>query len=176
MLGRSATPLRRAALLGLVVLPLPACHPAARIDTSDPQQAAFVELVTPRAIEIQRYLTKPIASRKDGPFDTIEVILAALDRFNDPVKVVGTFHFELYVARPASGDRLGQRVAFWEVVIDSQEALERFWDRPSRYFRFPLKLEPPTLEPRAYVLTARFIAPWGDRLFSQYELPEIPAK
>ena len=126
----------------------------------DPELAAFVRLMMPKQIEIQRYLTKPVSFAGDGNADGIEVILAVRDKLGDPVKVVGTFQFELDRTRMASADRLGKRVAFWKVQISSDETFTQYWDRPARWYVFPLQLDRGPLEPGRYILTARLLSPY----------------
>lgn len=141
----------------------------ADVQPENPELAAFVRLMMPAEIEIQRYLTKPFDFEGTGDADGLEVILAALDSFGDPVKCVGTFHFELHAMRMASGDKLGKQIARWPVTIDSDKTLVQYWHRYSRYYRFPLKLRSGTLPPGRYILSARLITPTGERLYDNYE-------
>lgn len=140
----------------------------ANVQLDDPELTAFVRLMMPKQIEIQRYLTKPVSFAGDGNADGIEVILAALDSYGLPVKAVGTFHFELHRMRMASGDRLGERIAFWKVEINSDETLREYRDRYSRWYVFPLQLDRGPLTPGRYILTARLLSPTGETLFHDY--------
>ena len=101
--------------------------------------------------------------------DGLEVILATLDAFGDPIKCVGTFHFELHTRRMASGDKLGKQIARWSATIDSDETLLEHWDRYSHYYIFHLKLAAGTLPPEHYILSARLVTPTGEKLFDDYE-------
>lgn len=130
--------------------------------------AAFIQLVTPRKIQIQRYLTKPVSLDGAGDPDGIEVILQALDSLDDPVKCIGMFHFELRTHRFNEGDRIGTRVGFWRVEIGSDETVREYWDRLARYYRFPLSLREGPLPPGQYVLSATLMFPTGDKLFDEY--------
>jgi len=169
---RTAALSRRAALLVAACLgPLWVCAcqaEQANVQLDDPELTAFVRLMMPKQIEIQRYLTKPVSFAGDGNADGIEVILAVRDKLGDPVKVVGTFQFELHGMRMASADRLGKRVAFWKVQISSDETFTEYWDRPARWYVFPLQLERGPLEPGRYILTARLLSPTGETLFHEY--------
>ncbi len=133
-----------------------------------PDAAAYLELVMPREIEIQRYLTKP--ARLDGAerANGIEVILAARDELGDLVKSAGVFIFELHQVRPASGDRAGMRLAMWRVEIRTPDDMRRYWDRLTRFHDFPLQLEHGTLAPGRYILRAQLETPGGPRLFDEY--------
>lgn len=139
---------------------------------SDPELAAYTRLMMPRKIEIQRYLTKPVSFARDGNPDGLEVILAAIDSFGDRTKLVGTLHFELYTLRMASGDRLGERLAFWPVEINSDETIVKHWDRLSRFYRFHLQLPSKPLKPGRYILTATLLYPGQDALASEYEFDQ----
>jgi hypothetical protein len=145
------------------------CRDGAEVQLDNSELATFVRLMMPKTIEIQHHLTKPFDFGGTGNADGLEVILATFDSLDDPVKCVGTFHFELHTMRMASGDKLGQRVAFWTVTIDSDKTLVQYWDRYSRYYCFRLKLSSGTLPPGRYVLSARLITPTGDKLFDDYE-------
>lgn len=142
---------------------------AARPELDQSELESYVRAMLPRRIEVQRYLTKPVSFSGSGDADGLEVILAALDRMNDPTKVVGNFQFELHTLRPASSDPLGQRVAFWPVEVKSDESFLLYWDRFARFYRFPLRLESAALPPGKYILSARLRVPTGDTLFDQYE-------
>jgi hypothetical protein len=139
------------------------------MQSDDPVLAEFVRLIMPAKIEIQHYLTKPFDFAGSGDADGLEVIIAAFDSFGDPVKCVGTFHFELHTMRMASGDKLGEQVAFWPVTIDSDKTLLEYWDCLTRFYCFPLKLHSGTLPPGRYILTARLTTPTGDNLFDNYQ-------
>lgn len=151
------------------------CQNSAVVDTSSPRHAALVQMMLPRSIEIQRFLTKPARFAKDaGPADGLEIVLAANDQLGDEMKAVGTFFFELHTLRPASGDRLGDQIEAWEVTVDSPESLKRYWDRPSRWYRFPVQLRDGTLPPGSYILSARYVSPWDEKLFAEYEFTYTP--
>lgn len=134
--------------------------------------AAYVKLMMPRVIKIQPYsFTRPVSFTNDGNPDGLEVVVAAYDQLEDPVKVFGTFHFELYEQRPASSDPFGRRIGFWPVKVDSYDTLLAYRDRSSPFFFcFPLKLEGERLKPGQYILNARLMAPGGDTLFDEYRL------
>lgn len=142
----------------------------ANVSLDNPELEAFVRLMMPARIEIQRFLTKPFDFEGTGDADGLEVILATLDSFDDPVKCVGTFHFELHTMRMASGDKLGKQIAFWPVTINSDKTLVQYWQRFSRFYRFPLKLSSGTLPKGRYILSARLITPTGEKLYDTYEL------
>lgn len=164
---------RMAVLSSLVMCGIAGCNDA-RInpDESAPESAAYVQMMMPRRIDVQRFLTKPVSFAQNGNPDGLEVVLAAVDEHGDPQKVCGTFHFELREWRPASGDEQGQRIAFWPVKIADEQASARFYDRLSRYHHFPLELESPPLKPGRYILCVRLLTPTADTLFGEYEFEQ----
>jgi len=144
------------------------CQTNTAVNPDNPELATFIRLVMPARIEIQRYLTKPVDVDSKGNAAGLEVILAVFDSFGDPVKCVGTFHFELHQRRMASADRLGKLMARWSATIDSAATLVEYWDRYSRYCRFPLRFAAEPLPPGKYVLDVTLVTPTGDKLFDQY--------
>lgn len=157
----------------LLAAPLLGCQKNEEINLDEPKMAAFVELVLPRRIEIQKYLTKPVSYAKDKNADAIEVILAAIDAFEDPVKCGGVYHFELHKKRNASGDPVGDLLQRWVIEIDSTERMRQYWDRLSKFERFPLRLEGGLMAGK-YVLVARLVSPTGEKLYDQYEFEYQP--
>jgi len=133
----------------------------------DAQMAAYLKLVMPARVEIQRYLTRPVSHAGDGVADGLEVILAAYDSTGDLTKVIGTFHFELETRRLQ--DRIGRRVAFWPVEIKSGETMRMYRDHLSRYYHFPLQLDNRALQSGAYTLRVWLHLPTGERLLDEYE-------
>lgn len=157
------------ALTGAMAVLTCGCEaPRATISADSPELANFVNLMMPRKIEIQPYLTQPRSLDGSGNASGMEVILAAKDAFGDDVKCVGTFIIELYTQRLASGDKLGKRVGFWSISINSEDAQKAHWDRLSRFYNFLLELDSGKLEPGAYILTVQLTPPTGDKLFSEY--------
>lgn len=157
------------ALLISVGLALSGCKSAQpATETGNTELDAFVALMAPRKIELQHSLTRPQAFDATGNQNGIEVVLAVSDMLGDEIKAAGTFNFELYAERPASGDRFGKRYGFWSVKVESEEGLREYWDRWSRFYRFRLQLDERTLPPGRYILTAQYQGPVGDRLFDEY--------
>ncbi len=160
-----------AALLGLGVVLSPAgcADKAGGPQMSSPELTTYVQLIMPRRIEMQRYWTKPVSFARNDNADGLEVVLAAYDSFGDLTKVVGALHVELYTRRAASSDRLGDRIAFWSVELNSREALTRYWDPLARFYNFPLRLPERPLAAGQYILQAGLVAPDGERLADEYE-------
>ena len=183
-MGRQRVGGRGAAMgvLSLAAAIVAGCQNNVSVDMDNPAQATFVGMTIPRAIKLQRF-TKPLSARDapssdsvrlsfaaNEPTNTIEVYLATLDLFDDPVKATGTFHFELLSQRGAAGSRLGERIALWTVEVDSVEKLSVYWDKYARAFKFPLQLDgSSTLPAGRFVLEATYVSPWDEKLFDRYE-------
>jgi hypothetical protein len=153
--------------LGLPLL-IVACSPdraAVRVDT--PEMAAFIELMMPQRIEIQKF-SQPISVTGTGRADAVEVIIAAIDATGDNTKITGTFQFELHRRQLTSGLRISERVAYWRVPVLTAAEAAAHWDRYARFYRFPLKLEGEALPPDDYVLKAQLTSPTGEHLFDEY--------
>lgn len=161
--------MRRYCLLVLILVIAAGCQPTTpKVSLENPDLAAFVNLMMPRTIEIQHGFTQPREIAGGDKPNGIEVVLAAKDAFGDDVKCVGTFIFELYTLRMASGDRYGKRIGFWTVHVNSDESMRTFWDRLSRFYNFQLQLDEGPLPPGRYILTAQLLFPTGDKLFDEY--------
>jgi hypothetical protein len=155
-------------LIGMLILGsglLAGCSQQNRGTPGDIEMAAWVDLMAPRAIEVQSF-TQPVSQTGNGAADAIEVILAADDATGHPIKVVGIFQFELYERRVAGGLMMGDRLAYWRVPVRSQEQQQRYWDEYARYYRFPL--EKNDLPAGEYILQAQFTGPTGEHLFDQF--------
>lgn len=161
---------RTIALAGVIAaIVTTGCQEQNRVIVADnPEVGAYLSLLLPRKVEIQRSLTRPQSFDGTGNENGVEVVLAVTDSFGDETKCVGTFNFELYQAREASGDRLGTRIGFWQLKVDSDASMREVWDRWSRFYRFRLKSDERILPPGRYVLTAQLIGPTGDKLFDEY--------
>ncbi len=171
MHGRESRWIVAASLVCLLGLAGTACEQkSTQVELDNPQLDAFVELIMPARIEIQHYLTRPFDFSGTGDADGLEVVLSVHDSFDDPVKCVGTFHFELYKMRMASGDKRGQRVDFWQVTIDADDTLVRYWDRVTRFYRFELQRSEGKLPPGRYILSVRLVTPTDKKLVDEYEL------
>ena len=154
------------------LLPAAACSQRAPVTMDNPELSAFVEMMMPRSIEIQKYLTRPRDFDGNEADDGLEIILAVNDSFEDPIKCVGEFQFELYTLRMASGDRLGERVAFWPVEVTDADGVRRYWDRLSRFYQFDLQFPSGVLPTGRYILNARLRTPTGEQLYDQYEFTQ----
>ncbi len=137
------------------------------IKPDNAQMETYAQLVMPATIAIERSWTKPVSYARNGTADGLEVVLAVRDSAGDATKVLGTFHFELQ-SRKLS-ERIGTRVAFWPVQIDSEPTLRKYLDPGLHLYIFPLQLDSQPLHAGRYVLSVWLNLPGGERLFDEYE-------
>jgi hypothetical protein len=167
--SNSLHPPRISALVLLVAATLGTCGCEPRnncVNADSPELARFIEVVMPARLKILSW-TKPVSLAGDGNADAIEVIVAAYDSFDDVAKVVGQFQFELKTRRLS--DRIGTRIAFWPVEIDTAKSMRSYLVHPSGFYRFPLELPERPLPPGRYALSVQLQLPTGQRLFDEYE-------
>ena len=138
-------------------------------DMNTPDMMAWVELMMPRKIEIQKF-TQPISRAGDGQADALEVVLGCVDSSDEFTRVIGTFQFELQRRKLAQGLKFDQRVAYWRREITTADQANEFWERYARYYRFPLAFDEGAPEPGEYVLQAQLTTPSGQHLFDELAL------
>jgi len=155
-------------VLLLVTLVLPGCADRKPLDpVADPQLQAYVDLVMPEKVEIQRFLTKPVSFAGDGAADGLEAILAVYDATGDLTKMAGTCHFALETRKPS--ETIGAQVGFWRIELTSADAMREYRDNLSRYYGFPLLLPHKPLPAGNYVLSVWLHLPAGRRLYDEYQ-------
>jgi len=132
-------------------------------------QEEAVKMLLPERIKIEPFTCVKSFDRDEIP-DGIDVRLRPLDRFGDPIKIVGTLQFELYSYRKASADRKGKQLQFWQVSLRSPKQQRRYWDATSQMYEFPLLWEgsPPSTD--KCVLLVTYQSPWDERLEDEYVL------
>jgi len=133
------------------------------------QQRDMLALMLPQEIKIQPF-TKVRSFNEDEIPDGILAVIRPLDKFGDPAKAVGTFYFELWSFRKASGDRKDKRLAFWERAICTADDVKRYWTRAQMYeFQLAWTGGIEGLAPdRKYVLTATYRPPWKETMEDEY--------
>ena len=94
--------------------------------------------------------------------------MAAIDIFGDHAKAVGDYRFELFRFRPASGDRKGDRLGFWEQSIRTVEDHRTHWDPFSQTYEFELYWDRTLKTGRKYVLQVTYVGADQRRLINEY--------
>ncbi len=134
-----------------------------------PTAEELVSFYSPRSIKVLPF-TKPRSFDDDAIPDGIGVSLRPLDGAGDPVKAYGTFMFELFARRPASGNHRGELLQAWTQPVASPDDQKQFWERVTSTYEFQLSWEGKPLPPQQhYILAASFQAPGSERLFDEYE-------
>jgi hypothetical protein len=133
------------------------------------ERVEMFSLMLPQELKIQPF-TRIQSFDDDEIPDGILAVVRPLDRFGDPVKAVGLFYFELWSYRDASGDRKGERLAFWERNIATAEEVRLYWTRVQMYeFRLAWTEGVEDIRPgRKYILTATYRAPWEETIRDEY--------
>ncbi len=145
-----------------------ACNRGSVRSVDGVSESDMVKLYGPQKIEILPF-TKFRSFDKDSIPDGMEVALRPVDEMGDPIKVFGTFIFELSQYRMASGNRAGERLESWTQQVLSTDDQKRFWDRMTSTYTFQLAWEGgefPTLG-KKYWLQVTFQGPGGKRLFAE---------
>jgi len=129
----------------------------------------MLSLMLPHRIKIQPFTRIKDFNGDEVP-DGILVVIRPLDRFDDPVKAVGLFYFELWTHQKASGQPKGERLEFWERTIATTEDVRLFWTRPQMYeFQLAWTAGIEKLKPnQRYLLTAAYRSPWDETMQDEY--------
>ena len=147
-----------------------------RDSVSDAQaKQRALELLLPELVKIQPFTRVAMDESASLPTELV-VYLRAEDRFGDPVKVGGTFNFELYAFKQASGDHKGRRIELWQTrILDHRDQL-RYWDQTAQMYEFRLQIgqlneqDEPILKSGKVVLVVTYNTPWGEHLEDEYVL------
>ena len=131
----------------------------------------MLALMVPRSIKIQPF-TKVDSFNADAVPDGITAVVRAYDKFGDPVKAVGLWYFELWTYENASGDRKGERLAFWDRNVSTAEEVRLYWTRAQMLqFQLAWTSGVEQIKPGGkYVLTATYRAPWDETYQDEYVL------
>ncbi|MBN2563229.1 MAG: hypothetical protein JXQ75_20090 [Phycisphaerae bacterium] len=155
----------------IVAVPLIAGCPRGQVSgtTEGPTTEELIAFYSPKSIKILPF-SKPRSFDDDAIPDGIAVSLRPLDGAGDPVKAYGTFIFELYACRPASGDHRGELLRTWIQPVVDLEDQKQFWERVTATYEFQLSWEGQPIPPQQrYRLAVSFQAPGSKRLFDEYE-------
>ncbi len=139
-----------------------------------PQERERIEmfsLMLPSEIKIEPF-TKVRSFNEDDIPDGILAIVRPMDRFGDPVKAVGLFYFELWEYQPASQERRGQRLEFWERSITRADDVRSHWSRAQMYeFQLAWTQGEGSIRPgRKYLFTTTYRTPWDTTIRDEYVL------
>lgn len=132
------------------------------------ERQALLEGIAADKIEIVAPFTKP-ASFDDDPLpDGISVVLSAVDKQGERIKITGQIVFELYTYRPASADPKGQQLQTWQLGLAGDKDQRTYWNHTTRMYDFPLQVTLDTWPGGSkFVLLARYNNPWNEHLQDQ---------
>lgn len=137
----------------------------------------MLALMLPHQIKIWPH-TKITSFDEDDVPDGILAVIRPLDRFGDPVKAVGLFYFELWTYEKGSGQREGERLAFWDRTIGTSEEVRLYWSRAQMYeFQLAWTRGAEAIRPgRKCLLTATYRTPWDETIQDEYVIDfHLPA-
>jgi len=138
---------------------------------TEPEQVEMLSLMLPATIKIEPF-TKIASFNEDEIPDGIVAVVRPLDRFGDPVKAAGLFYFELWTYVDASAERKGERLAFWERTIASEQEVRLYWNRAQMYeFQLAWTQGLQNFRPgQKYILAVTYRTPWGKGIEDEYVL------
>jgi len=136
---------------------------------TEQERLDMLSLMLPEQIEVLPF-TKITSFDEDNVPDGILAVVQPVDRFGDPVKAVGYFYFELWTYQDASGERKGERLAYWDRALTSADDVRLYWTH-ARMFEFQLAwtrgLE--AVQPnRKYILAVSYRTPWDETIQDEY--------
>ncbi len=136
---------------------------------SERDRVEMLNLMLPQAIEITPF-TKIKSFDLDEVPDGMLAVVRPVDKFGDPVKAAGLFYFELWTYQNASGERKGERLAFWERTIATPEEVRLYWTHAQMYeFQLAWTSGVEQIRPdRKYLLTATYRTPWDETIGDEY--------
>jgi hypothetical protein len=141
------------------------CKSNARIaDESD--QRKMLELLMPSRIQIVQPFTRVKSFDDDNEPDGIEVLLQAVNALDNPgLMIAGDVRVELYRHIPASGNRRGQRLESWSIMIANPADQRAYWNEITQMYQFRLGMNAKGI-PRddKYVLQVTYNSPLGQHL------------
>ena len=137
----------------------------------------MMSLMLPEKLQVQPFTQVKSFDDDDVP-DGILAVVRPVDRLGDPVKAVGFFYFELWTYQPASSDRKGERIAFWDRDIATLEEIRLYWTRAQMYeFQLAWTQGVSELRPNAkYLFIASYRTPWDTTIQDEYVIDfQLPA-
>lgn len=95
------------------------------------------ELLKPMTIKIHD-LSRVVRRESGEEFDGLIVACEIRDRYGSRVKALGVMRFEVYSYARSQPNNKGPRVRLWNERIDSDEAIQKYWDDVFGVYRFSL--------------------------------------
>jgi len=133
------------------------------------ERVDMLSLMLPEQIKIEPF-TRIASFDSDDVPDGVLAVIRAADRFGEPVKAAGYFYFELWTYQDANSERKGERLAYWDRTIATNEEVRLYWTRAGLLeFRLAWTRGLEAVKPnRKYILTAAYRPPWDETLRDEY--------
>ncbi|UCG15783.1 MAG: hypothetical protein JSV19_10855 [Phycisphaerales bacterium] len=158
-------------VLGTMLLPIGCALPAAQ--PGDPQTRQSLTLLMPEEIGIMPFTRIESFDDDDRP-DGIALLLRPINMLGDPVNIVGGVRAELFEFVPASAQPQGQRLAMWEMSLNTKRDQLRYWNSTTQMYEFRLEFDADVVAQHdKYVLEVTYNTPLGTHLTDKYTL-ELP--
>ncbi len=113
----------------------------------------------PEKVFVQSSFTQVKTPEEAGSEPVIEAYVGLKDQFEDPMKRLGIFRFELYPFKKASPDPRGKRFkdkGLQTFNLTAASENQRHWDKVSRAYSFELALPAEARETRQIVVEVTF--------------------
>jgi hypothetical protein len=156
-------------MVGFAMALAAGCRPKGEYFAADPGRTvpSPIDLLLPRSIEIHPWTETTTFDDGEGG---IHARVVARDAYGDPTKAFGRFRFELYEFRPQSQNKLGARLADWELDLSQAEQNLRHWDQHTRGYEFRLAWTQRLPTGRRLVLVGLFDSEFTTRLTTEKEI------
>lgn len=123
----------------------------------------------PVDIKIHPFTTFQESTDEDMPM-LLEARIQMLDRVGDDTKCVGTFRFDLFQAHSerttATSDK-GERIAMWDVSVQSLDDNIQYYDSITDTYVFQLGIDPTPSFKRPLTLVVHFTDPGGRHIVTE---------
>jgi hypothetical protein len=127
----------------------------------------WYELFGPQGCDIS-YFTEFADFDGDGATDGLIALVGVVDRFGDPIKVLGRFRIETFQYVSRAAEKRGPQTGNWVVNVLTEQDVRRYYDNITRGFRFPLQFVAPPETDRLIVQVTYYLPDGsGEKLFAR---------
>lgn len=159
---------RHTYLVFLAAITLAGCAKSPGI-TDARSQEQMLTLLMPNRIEIVEPFTRIRSFDDNATPDGIELLLQAVNSLDNPgLMIVGDVRVEFFEYVPASGDRKGRRIDYWDVKLRTEEHQRTHWNQITQMYEFRLRADPAVIPGgEKYVLAVTYNSPLGQHLTAE---------
>jgi hypothetical protein len=101
--------------------------------------ADWQDLFGPKTLVVDSF-TKFVTLEEPEAGPGLEVRVRLKDRFEDPVKALGSFRIETFTFVPRSLNKHGLQAGNWSIGVYNEKDVRKYYDSLDRSYRFPLRL------------------------------------